>query len=119
MSRNTRSRVAPGGAKSASAPSANAVSVDIAAPQPWAPAPPALKARKIATGSAMPPIAASTGIGEPVALAQVADVQLALGLQPHDQEEEGHQALVDPVAQVSEISALPTLIDSLVRHTDS
>ena len=31
----------------ASAPSANAVSVDIAAPQPSAPAPPALKARKI------------------------------------------------------------------------
>ena len=50
------------GASSPSAPSANAVSVDIAAPQPVAPAPPALNARKIATGTAMPPSAAATGI---------------------------------------------------------
>ena len=40
----TRRRVPPG-ATSASTPSANAVSVDIAAPQPCAPEPPALKAR--------------------------------------------------------------------------
>ena len=38
-------RVAARGVSSASVPSANAVSVDIAAPQPWAPAPPALNAR--------------------------------------------------------------------------
>ena len=45
VSRNTRSRVEPRGAASASRPRANAVSVDIAAPQPWAPSPPALNAR--------------------------------------------------------------------------
>ena len=45
VSRNTRRRVADCGVSSASAPSANAVSVDIAAPQPRAPAPPALIAR--------------------------------------------------------------------------
>ena len=61
VSRRTRRRVPPG-ATSASTPSAKAVSVDIAAPQPFAPAPPALNARKIRTGSAMPPSAATSGI---------------------------------------------------------
>ena len=44
VSRRTRKRVPPG-ATSASTPSAKAVSVDMAAPQPSAPAPPALNAR--------------------------------------------------------------------------
>ncbi len=38
------------------------MSVDIAAPQPFAPGPPALIARKIAIGTRMPPSAATTGI---------------------------------------------------------
>ena len=45
VSRNTRMRVAVRGVTSATAASANAVSVDIAAPQPCAPARPALNAR--------------------------------------------------------------------------
>ena len=46
---------------SASIPSANAVSVDIAVPQPLAEALPALIARKIAIGIAIPPTAAAAG----------------------------------------------------------
>ena len=42
VNRNTRSRVAERGVSRASAPSANALSVDIAAPHPCAPGPPAL-----------------------------------------------------------------------------
>ena len=42
-------------------PSAKAVSVDIATPQPWAESVPPLIARKIATGTIIPPIPASTG----------------------------------------------------------
>ena len=45
----------------ASAPSANAVSVDIAAPQPCALGLPALNARKIAIGTSMPPSPARNG----------------------------------------------------------
>ncbi len=45
VSRNERSRSGKRGPTSASVPRAKAVSVDIAAPQPWAVEPPALKAR--------------------------------------------------------------------------
>ena len=45
VSRNTRMRVAVRGVTSATAASANAVSVDIAAPHPCPPARPALNAR--------------------------------------------------------------------------
>ncbi len=55
----------------------------------------------------MPPIAASTGIASAPALAQLAEVELALGLQPDDEEEERHQPLVDPVAQVGRDPAAP------------
>ena len=48
----------------------------------------------------MPPSAANSGIVSAPALAQLAEVELALGLQPDDEEEERHQSLVDPVAQV-------------------
>jgi hypothetical protein len=40
------------------------------------------------------------GDRQPSALAQLAEVELALGLQPDDEEEERHQALVHPAAQV-------------------
>ena len=43
-------------------PSANAVSVDMAVPQPCADARPALKARKMAIGTIIPPRPASTGM---------------------------------------------------------
>jgi hypothetical protein len=38
--------------------------------------------------------------GDPPALAQLADVDLALGLQSRDEEEERHQPLVHPAAEV-------------------
>ncbi len=37
---------------------------------------------------------------DPLPLAELSRVELTLGLEPHHQEEERHQALVDPVAQV-------------------
>ena len=42
-------------------PSANAVSVDIATPQPCPVLRPALNARKISTGTTIPPIPAASG----------------------------------------------------------
>ena len=54
------------------------------------------------------------------ALAQLAEVELALGLQPDDEEEERHQPLVDPVAQVGRDAAAPRrVIASVVLHSDS
>ena len=53
------------------------------------------------------------------ALAQLAHVELALGLEPDDEEEERHQALVDPVAQVDREVHWPSWIDSFVVHNDS
>ena len=38
--------------------------------------------------------------GEPAALAELADVELAPHLEPDDEEEERHQAVVDPIAEV-------------------
>ena len=68
----------------------------------------------------MPPSAATTGIASAAALAQLAEVELALGLEADDEEEERHQALVDPVAQVGARSPQsPSWIDSFVVHTDS
>ncbi len=40
------------------------------------------------------------GYREPPPLAQFPDVELALGLEADDEEEEGHEPLVDPVAEV-------------------
>ena len=40
------------------------------------------------------------GNRQPPTFAQLAEVELALGLEPDDQEEQRHQPLVDPVAQV-------------------
>ena len=76
-------------------PSANAVSVDMAVPQPYADARPALKAEKMAIGNDHPAEAsASTGTAQAAALAQLAQVELAACLQPDHEEEEGHQAAV-------------------------
>ena len=58
---NARSRSGKRGPTSASIPSANAVSVDIAAPEPCADGLPAFTARKIATGTTMPPSPAASG----------------------------------------------------------
>ena len=58
-----RSRFEMRGPTNASTPSANAVSVDIATPQPSADEVPMLNARKIATGMVIPNSAASAGSG--------------------------------------------------------
>ncbi len=58
---NARNRIGKRGPTRASIPRANAVSVDIAAPQPCADGRPALIARKIATGTAIPPTPAASG----------------------------------------------------------
>ena len=47
----------------------------------------------------MPPIAAITGSAACARRRQLADQQLALDLQPDEQEEDRHQAVVDPVQQ--------------------
>ena len=57
-------------------------------------------ARKISAGSATPPSAAIAGSAAARAVAQLADDELALDLQPDDEEEDRHQPVVDPVAQV-------------------
>src|ERR671931_1830163 len=61
VSMKARSRSGKRGPTSASRPSAKAVSVDMAAPQPCAEGRPALKARKIATATSAPPPPARTG----------------------------------------------------------
>ena len=48
----------------------------------------------------MPATPASQRQHEPAAVAQVAEVELAARLQPDDQEEQRHQAAVDPLPQV-------------------
>ena len=100
VSRNTRSRVADRGVSSASAPSANAVSVDIAAPQPWRARAAGVEREVDRDRHHHPPDRGDHGDRQPLALAQLAHVHLALGLEPDDEEEERHQPLVDPVAQV-------------------
>ena len=61
VSMNARRRSGKRGPTIASRPSANAVSVDIAAPQPCAEGRPALKTRKMPTAAAAPPSPASSG----------------------------------------------------------
>ena len=52
-------------------------------------------------------------------LAQLAHVELAPCREPDDEEEEGHQALVDPVAQILRRSPSgPTVIESSVVQND-
>ena len=77
------------------------MSVDIATPQPCAPGPPWLTARKISTGTTMPDDAGHERQHEPAPVAQVAEVELAPRLQPDDEEEQRHQAAVDPRPQVA------------------
>ena len=101
VSMKARSRSGKRGPTSASRPSANAVSVDIATPQPCADERPALNAqvdrdRDDHPGRAPP----ANGQGEAPPLAQLAEVELAPRLEADDEEEERHQAAVHPVAQV-------------------
>ena len=82
-------------------PSANAVSVDIAMPQPCADERAGVEGqvdRDRAPPSRRAP--ASERQREPPPLAQLAEVELAARLEPDDEEEERHQPAVHPVAQV-------------------
>ncbi len=84
----------------ASTPTAKAMSVAIGMPQPRAPSPPALKARKSAAGRTMPPSAAMAGRATSRDSESWPTDELALDLQAHNEEEQRHQPVVDPVAEV-------------------
>ena len=94
-----RRRVPPG-ATSASTPSANAVSVDIAAPQPCAPRAARVEREVDRDRDRHAAERGEHRDGQPPPLAQLPLVELALGLEADDEEVERHQALVDPLAQV-------------------
>jgi hypothetical protein len=76
------------------------VSVDIAAPHPCAPGTTRVERQVQADGTRHGGHRHEGERGEAPALAQLPDGDLALGLEPDDEEEERHQPLVDPVAQV-------------------
>ena len=99
-SRNSRAPADTRSPSSASTPTANAMSVAAGIAQPAAPAPPAVTSDEQRDRQHH---AADRGDrrqrgGAPVA--QLADDQLALDLEPDDEEEHRHQPVVDPVVQV-------------------
>src|SRR4051812_36212422 len=123
VSMNARSRSGNLGPTSASIPSANAVSVDIAAPQPCAPERPAFAARERVAGRRRAAPAWRAGracvrgevdadrhrhAAEPgehrqrdaSPLPQLPHVELAASLETDDEEEKRHQAAVHPVAEI-------------------
>ncbi len=61
---------------------------------------PALTARKIRAGTIMPDQARGQRQRQARSFAQVAEVELAAGLEPDHEEEEGHEPAVDPAPQV-------------------
>ncbi len=75
------------------------MSVAIGTPQPRAAVPPPASARKIKAGSTAPPNRRRDGEGGPAERGKLADQDLALDLEADDQEEDGHQAIVDPVEE--------------------
>ena len=76
------------------------MSVAIGMPHPLAPSPEALKARKIAAGTSIPPSAAIAGNATAAAIAKLPDDELALDLHPDDEEEQRHQQVVHDVGEV-------------------
>ena len=86
--------------RSATTPSANAMSVAIGIPHPSRPSPPALNAKKIAAGTIIPPSAAIAGSATALRIAQLTDDELALDLHPDDEEEQPHQQVVDEVREI-------------------
>ena len=99
VSRNSLRLAGTRGPSSASTPTANAMSVAIGIAQPSSPSPPTLMATNRSAGTTMPPTAATAGSAARLAVAQLAGDQLALDLEPDDEEEDGHQRVVDPVHQ--------------------
>ena len=107
------------GASSASAPSANAVSVDIAAPHAPAPSPPALKARKISTGSDAPPIAAATGTVIRPRSRSSPTSSSRLASSPTTRKKNVIRPWLIQWRRSSAIPLSPSWIDSVVVHRDS
>ena len=100
LSRNSRAPADTRSPSSASTPTAKAMSVAAGIAHPRAPSPPAVSSdedrdrqRHAADGGDR-----RQRRGAPVA--QLAHHQLALDLQPDDEEEHRHQPVVDPVVQV-------------------
>ena len=114
----SRSRV-PRGASSASAPSARAVSVDIAAPQPCAPLPPALNARNMATGTAIPPSAAATGIARRWRSRSSPVSSSRLASSPTTRKKSVIKPSFTQCRRSSEMPPLPMVIESFVVQNDS
>ena len=81
-------------------PSAKAVSVDIATPQPCAPGPPRLKREVDQHRHRHPAEPGEHRQRDAPSLSQLAHVELAARLEADHEEEQRHQALVDPVAQI-------------------
>ena len=103
---------------SASIPSANAVSVDIATPHPCAEPRPALNARKIATGTTIPNTPAATGSVTAPPVAQLAHVELAARLEAETRKNSVIRPAVQPVAQVVR-EAVPADADGQRRVPDA
>ena len=101
VSMNARRRSGKRGPTSASRPSAKAVSVDIAIPQPPADERPAVEREVDRDGHRHPADPRQQRQGEPPPLPQLAQVELASRLEADDEEEERHQPAVDPVAKVA------------------
>src|SRR3954469_5551046 len=114
----TRARV-PAGASSARTASANAVSVDIAAPQPCAVGLPAFNARKIATGSAIPPRAATTGIANRERSRSWPRSSSRLASSPTTRKNSVIRPWLIQPRRSSAIAWSPTLTESTVRQNDS
>ena len=100
VSMNARSRSGKRGPTSASSPSAKAVSVDIATPQPCADERPALNGEVDGDRHRHAADPGEQRQREPPPLAQLAEVELAARLEPDDEEEERHQPAVHPLAQI-------------------
>ena len=122
VSMNARRRSGKRGPTSASRPSANAVSVDIATPQPCAEGRPALKTRIDRDRDRHPAEPGQQRQRESPPLPQLAEVELAPRLEPDDEEEERHQPAVHPVAEVerdtvaAEVDREPRRPDRVVRR---
>ena len=119
VSRNERSAEGSEDPMTASTARAKAMSVavGIAHPRRASPSPPSrvTVATKTSAGTMTPPIAATTGTTAFAGRAQVADEELALELQPGDEEEDGEQAVARPVAD-GEVEVAPLDADHGVAH---
>ena len=100
VSMNARRRSGNRGPTSASRPSAKAVSVDIATPQPCAGERPGVEEEIDRDGHRHAADPGEQGQSEPSSLAQLAEIELPPCLEPEDEEEERHPPAVHPLAQL-------------------